>query len=54
MEEEDFNYAGAGELYELVPFLQAFPFNEYEIVLEKDKFDPEQMGISPIILSQVN
>lgn len=54
MEEEEFDYAGMSELYELVPFLQAFPFDEYEIVLEKDKFDPEQMGISPIILSQVN
>ncbi len=51
--EEEYDYESAAELYELVPFLQAFPFDDYEIVLEKDSFDPEKMGISPIILSQV-
>jgi hypothetical protein len=53
-EEEEFDDFNSAELYELVPFLEAFPFSEYDIVLEKDKFDPAKMGVSPIILKEVS
>ena len=53
-EEEEFDNLNAAELYSLIPFLQAFPFPEYEIVLEKDSFDPAKMGVSPIILREIS
>lgn len=41
------------ELYDTFPFIEAFPFKEYNITLEVDDFNPEEIGIHPIIINNV-
>jgi hypothetical protein len=38
------------ELLTLVPFLESFPFNEYELELEEEGTDQSDLGISPRLL----
>lgn len=38
------------EIYSTFPFMASFPFEEYEITLEKEGVDPRELGISPILL----
>jgi len=40
------------ELYTVLPFMEAFPFEGYEITLEADGSEPDNAGISPLILKQ--
>jgi hypothetical protein len=40
------------ELYTVFPFMEAFPFEGYEITLEADGSEPDETGISPLILKQ--
>jgi len=39
------------ELYKVLPFMEAFPFEEYEITLEKEGTDASDLGIDPIIIN---
>ena len=41
------------ELTEMLPFMQAFPFNEYETVLELEGVDPLTLGISQILIDKL-
>ncbi len=38
------------EVYTTFPFMESFPFEEYEITMEKEGVDPSELGISPILL----
>lgn len=40
------------ELYEKFPFLQSFPFNDYEIMLEKKDDFGALSGIDPVVISE--
>jgi hypothetical protein len=39
------------ELYKDLPFMEAFPFKEYEITLETEGIDSAELGIAPILLN---
>lgn len=39
------------ELYEDLPFMEAFPFDEYEIALEVEGTDFSEIGVSEILLN---
>lgn len=39
------------ELYKSLPFMESFPFEEYEITLEKEGIDAADLGIDPIIVN---
>lgn len=39
------------ELYETLPFMESFPFEEYEITLEAEGKDTAELGISQILLN---
>lgn len=39
------------ELYEELPFMEAFPFNEYDIALEVEGTDFSEIGVSEILLN---
>jgi hypothetical protein len=41
----------ASEIYELIPCLEAFPFNEYQITLEDEGLSSKEIGISPLLIS---
>lgn len=38
------------ELYELIPCMEMFPFNEYQIALENEGKGPEEIGVSPLLI----
>ena len=38
------------DIYSAFPFMESFPFEGYEIIIEKEGTDPREMGISPILL----
>jgi hypothetical protein len=40
------------DLFEMFPFLQAFPFDDYNITLEKGMDQLNDLGIDPIIISE--
>lgn len=42
------------ELYKTFPFLYAFPFDNYQINLEKDTFNPKALGIDPMIVNNIS
>ena len=49
---ESIDHNGAESLYDALPFIESFPFDEYEISLEKiDAIDATQ-GISPILVKE--
>lgn len=39
------------ELYETLPFMESFPFEEYEIEVETEGNDPAELGVAPILLN---
>lgn len=41
------------ELYLTLPFMEAFPFEEYEISLEIEGTGPEELGIAPILIKNL-
>ena len=38
------------ELYLTLPFMEAFPFKEYDIALEVEGSGPEDLGVDPILI----
>ena len=42
--------ATTSEVYSILPFMESFPFEEYEISLEVEGTGPEEIGIAPILI----
>jgi len=38
------------ELYVVFPFMEAFPFEDYELTLEMEGTDPADIGVAPILI----
>jgi hypothetical protein len=53
-EQEPNNSLNTLELYKIFPFLDSFPFEDYAISLEKDTFNPQALGIDPMIVNNVS
>lgn len=41
------------ELYSALPFMEAFPFGEYEVALEVEGSGPEDLGVDPILIKNL-
>lgn len=41
------------ELYLTLPFMEAFPFKEYDIALEVEGSGPEDLGVDPILIKHL-
>ena len=41
------------KLFEEIPFMSEFPFDDYEITIEDLSLPLEQLGIAPILLSEI-
>jgi hypothetical protein len=50
---EEFSLDKTSELFEILPFMEAFPFEEYQIVLQAEGQDPSEFGISQILISTI-
>jgi len=50
MSEND-SQSKTSEIYDALPFMEAFPFEDYEIALEAEGKDLTELGVSPILLN---
>ena len=41
------------ELYIVFPFMEAFPFEDYELTLEMEGTDPADIGVAPILIQML-